>query len=167
MIGSVDGFLSHFRGLNRRAVRDFGGLGPEAETWRPASGEGEDAWDVGQIVAHIAMSRLFFAGAYTERRWRAEPWPDPTRTREEWVAALDGSASRLQELLAGTPDEWLARPVEMLDGRPVEAWRLLLLMVEHEVAHRAQVQAYAGLFGWGAQHIFGRSAEDAGLQPSG
>ena len=165
MIVSVDGFLAHFRGLNRRAVRDFGGLGQQAESWRPEAGEGEDAWDVGQVVAHMAMSRLFFAEAYTERRWRADPWPDPTRTRAEWVAALDGSAERLQAMLEGTPDEWLVRPVEMLDGRPVEGWRLLLLMVEHEVSHRAQVQAYAGLFGWGTQHIYGRSAEDAGLRP--
>ena len=55
---------------------------------------------------------------------------------------------------------------ELLDGRPVEGWRVLLLMLEHEAQHRSQVQTYAGLFGWGTQHIFGRSAEDAGLQPS-
>jgi uncharacterized damage-inducible protein DinB len=113
------------------------------------------------------MSRLFFAGAYAELRWHAEPWRGPTGTRADWVAALDGSATRLHRLLEGTPDEWLGRRVEMLDGRPVEGWRVLLLMVEHEVHHRSQVQAYAGLFGWGAQHIFGRSAEEAGLQPSG
>lgn len=167
MVGSVAGFLSHFRGLNRRAVRDFGGLGQEAETWRPSSGDGEDAWDVGQIVAHIAMSRLFFAGAYAELRWHAGPWPGPTRTRADWVAALDDSAERVHGLLERTPDEWLARPVEMLDGRPVEGWRVLLLMLEHEVHHRSQVQTYAGLLGWGTRHIFGRSAEDAGLRPPG
>lgn len=53
----------------------------------------------------------------------------------------------------------------MLDGRPVEGWRVLLLLLEHDVHHRAQVQTYAGLFGWGAQHIYGRSAEDVGLRP--
>jgi len=163
----ITGFLSYFRGLNRRAVRDFGTLAAEAETWRPPAGQGEDSWDVGQVVAHMAMSRLFFARAYTELRWEPEQWPEPTRTRAEWVAALDGSAARLQELLERTPDDWLGRPVEMLDGRPVTGWRVLLLLVEHEVHHRSQVQTYAGLYGWGTQHIFGRSAEAANLRPPG
>lgn len=165
--GGISGFLAHFKGLNRRAVRDFGGLAVEAETWRPPWGEGEDAWDVGQIVAHVAMSRIFFGRAYRELLWQPEPWPGPTRTRAEWVQALDGSAARLQELLEGTPDDWLSRPVPMLDGRPVEGWRVLLLMLEHDVHHRAQVQTYAGLFGWGSQHIYGRSAEEVGLGPDG
>ncbi|HXM56337.1 MAG TPA: DinB family protein [Candidatus Dormibacteraeota bacterium] len=164
--GTITGFLGHFKGLNRRAVRDFGALAAEAETWRPPRGEGEDGWDVGQIVAHMAMSRLFFARAYRELRWQPEPWPDPTRSRTEWVGALNGSAARLHDLLQGTPDDWLVRQVPMLDGRPVEGWRVLLLMLEHDVHHRAQVQTYAGLFGWGSQHIYGRSAEEVGLRPA-
>lgn len=167
MISDIDGFLAHFRGLNRRAVRDFGSLAPEAETWRPPAGQGEDAWGVGQLVAHVALSRLFFGRAYTELRWEPEQWPGPTRTRADWVAALDHSAAQFQERLQGTPDEWLRREVDMLDGRPTQGWRVLLLMVEHEVHHRSQVQAYSGLFGWGVQQIFGRTAEQAGLRPGG
>jgi uncharacterized damage-inducible protein DinB len=164
MLGDIEDFLHYFRGLNRRAVRDVGGLDATAETWSPPAGEGENGWAVGQIVAHMATSRVFFARAYVEGSWRAEPWSDPTDTRDGWVAALDGSAARVQELLSPTPAEWLRREVPMLDGRPTPGWRLLMLMVEHEVAHRSQVQTYAGLYGWGVQHIFGRSAEEAGLE---
>ncbi len=164
MIAGVEDFLHHFRGLNRRAVRDVGDLGAGAETWSPLAGEGENAWGVGQIVSHMATSRVFFARAYVEDRWHEEAWEGPVETREQWVAALDGSAERVRHLLAGTPDEWLQRPVTMLDGRPTPGWRLLLLMIEHEVHHRSQVQTYAGLFGWGVHHIFGRSAEEAGLE---
>jgi uncharacterized damage-inducible protein DinB len=163
MFGDIEDFLHYFRGLNRRAVRDIGGLNAAAETWTPAAGKGENAWGVGQIVAHMATSRVFFARAYVEGGWHAEAWPGPTRTGAQWVAALQGSAARVQELLSGTPAELLQRDVKMLDGRPQAGWRLLLFLVEHEVAHRSQVQAYAGLFGWGVQHIFGRSAEEAGI----
>jgi uncharacterized damage-inducible protein DinB len=163
MLGDIEDFLHYFRGLNRRAVRDVGGLAAAAETWAPPAGEGENAWGVGQIVAHMATSRVFFARAYVETSWHAEHWPGPTGTSVQWVAALDGSAARVQELLSGTPAEWLRRPVPMLDGRPQPGWRLLLFMVEHEVHHRSQVQTYAGLYGWGVKHIFGRSAEEAGL----
>jgi uncharacterized damage-inducible protein DinB len=163
MFGDIEDFLHYFRGLNRRAVRDVGGLDARAETWTPPSGEGEHGWGVGQIVAHMATSRVFFARAYAEAGWHAEEWPEPTATRKQWVAALDGSAARVQELLAETPAEWLRREVPMLDGRPQPGWRLLIFLVEHEVHHRSQVQTYAGLYGWGVQHIFGRSAEEAGL----
>ena len=163
MFGDIEDFLHYFRGLNRRAVRDVGSLGGDAATWRPPAGEGEAGWGVGQIVAHMATSRVFFARAYVETTWHVEPWSEPTDTQHQWVAALDRSAARVHELLAGTPPEWLAREVPMLDGRPQPGWRLLLLMIEHEVHHRSQVQTYAGLYGWGVQHIYGRSAEEAGL----
>lgn len=164
MFGDIEDFLHYFRGLNRRAVRDVGGLRAEAETWTPPAGEGENGWGVGQIVSHMATSRVFFARAYGEGGWNAEQWPEPAATRDQWVAALDGSAARVHELLSGTPPELLSRPVPMLDGRPQPGWRLLLFMVEHEVHHRSQIQTYAGLYGWGVQHIFGRSAEEAGLE---
>jgi uncharacterized damage-inducible protein DinB len=163
MFGDIEDFLHYFRGLNRRAVRDVGGLSAEATTWTPPAGEGEAGWGVGQIVAHMATSRVFFARAYIETKWQAEQWPGPTDTPDRWVAALDDSAARVQELLSDTPAEWLARPVPMLDGRPQPGWRLLLFLVEHEVHHRSQIQTYAGLYGWGVQHIYGRSAEEAGL----
>ena len=142
---------------------DVGGLDAAAETWTPPSGEGENAWGVGQIVAHMATSRLFFVRAYVEDRWHVEQWAGPADTAAQWVEAFDGSAERVRELLSGTPADWLDRPIRMLDGRPQPGRRLLLLMVEHEVHHRSQVQTYAGLYGWGVQHIFGRSAEEAGL----
>ena len=50
----------------------------------------------------MATSRVFFARAYAEGRWHAEEWEGPVETREQWVAALDGSAERVRHLLAGT-----------------------------------------------------------------
>ena len=34
-----------------------------------------------------------------------------------------------------------------------------MLMIEHEVHHRSQIDAYAGLEGWPVPDIFNRSAE--------
>ena len=84
---SIEDFLRHFRGLNRRAVRDVGDLGVDAERWSPPTGDGENAWGIGQIVSHMATSRVFFAGAYAEGRWHAEQWSGPVETSEQWVAA--------------------------------------------------------------------------------
>ncbi|MFY9615097.1 MAG: DinB family protein [Candidatus Dormiibacterota bacterium] len=169
MITDVEAFLKFFDGLNRRAVRDIGSLPLEAETWRPPAGEGENAWDIGEIVGHMAASRMYFADAYVQGEWIATPWDTPTRAREEWLAALNLSAERFKEKLSGTPSDWLNRRVPSLDtpGLSFSAWRLLMMMTEHDVHHRSQVETYAGIMGWPVQHIFGRSAEEVGLKARG
>jgi uncharacterized damage-inducible protein DinB len=44
-------------------------------------------------------------------------------------------------------------------GQTLSGWRLLMMMLEHEVHHRSQIDSYAGLEGWPVPDIFGRSAE--------
>jgi len=165
VITSIEAFLRYFGGVNRRAIRDVGMLPGEAESWQPPAGSGEGAWNIGAIVGHMAASRGFFGRAYCGTGWAALPWPEPTATRSEWRAALEASAAAFQEQLAGTPDEWLRRKVQPFDTRdaPISGWRLLLLMIEHDIHHRSQIDTYAGVMGWPVAHIFGRSAEEVGL----
>ena len=71
----------------------------------------------------------------------------------------------LHSALAGTPDAWLSRKAQPLGAGdpPVSGWRLLLMMTEHDVHHRSQIDTYAGVMGWPVAHIYGRSAEEVGL----
>jgi len=64
-------------------------------------------------------------------------------------------------LVKETPADWLTRRIEMIDtpGQSLAGWRLLMMMLEHEVHHRSQIDTYAGLQGWPVPDIFGRSAE--------
>ena len=166
MISDIDAFLKYFDGVNRRAIRDIGALPADAETWRPPTGDGDNAWDIGEIVGHMAASRLYFASAYADGAWTAEPWSEPTRTREQWLTALNTSFEGLRGRLAGTSSEWLRRRIDSLDtpGMSFSAWRLLMMMAEHDVHHRSQIETYAGIMGWPVQQIFGRTAEEVGLK---
>jgi hypothetical protein len=38
-----------------------------------------------------------------------------------------------------------------------------MMMAEHDIHHRSQIDAYAGVMSWPVQQIFGRRAEDVGL----
>ena len=164
MITSIAAFLRYFDAVHRRAMRDVGALPPEADSWRPGRGEGEQAWNINTIIGHIAGSRLYFASAYRGEGWISPPPPDVS-TRERWLPALAESAERFSALLAGTPDEWLSRKVPMIDtGAALSGWRVLLMMVEHDVHHRSQIDTYAGLNGWDVPDIFGRSAEQVGRE---
>jgi uncharacterized damage-inducible protein DinB len=161
VITEIASYLKYFEGFRRRTERDVAALPPAAACWRPPAAEGEAGWSIGQIVGHIGSTRLYFASAYRNEGWLWAPVemdPDDQRT---WLPWLDASATRFVDGLKGTPDEWLRRRIEMIDtpGRALSGWRLLMMMLEHEVHHRSQIDSYAGLLGWPVPDIFGRSAE--------
>ena len=163
MFKGIDGFLRYFEGVNKRAMRDIAALPPDAEGWRPATGEGEKAWSINQLVGHMCGSRLYFASAYSGSGWVSSPPPDVAR-RDSWVPALDASFQEFKAKLAGTPDEWLERRVDMIDtpGATLPGWRVLLMMMEHDIHHRSQIDTYAGINGWDVPDIYNRSAETIG-----
>ena len=161
MITDIASYLKFFDGVRRRTERDVAALPPEAAAWRPAAGGGESGWSIGQIVGHLGGTRLYFASAYRGEGWL---WPptemDPDDSRV-WLPWLRTTAERFAARLADTPAEWLTRRVEMIDtpGATLSGWRILMMMIEHEVHHRSQIDAYAGLQGWPVPDIFNRSAE--------
>ena len=167
MITDVASYLRFFDGVRRRTERDVAALPLQAAAWRPPPVGGEHGWSIGQIVGHIGVSRLYFASAYRDEGWlwtAAESDPGDQGT---WLPWLQASAERFADLIRDTPAEWLTRRIEMIDtpGASLSGWRLLMMMVEHEVHHRSQVDAYAGLQGWPVPDIFNRSAESiAALQ---
>jgi len=81
-----------------------------------------------------------------------------------WLAS---SAERFVTLMRDTPAAWLTRRVEMVDTPgTLPGWRLLMMMLEHEVHHRSQIDTYAGLQGWQVPQIFERTFESiTALQP--
>ena len=162
MINSITAFLKYFEAVNRRAMRDVAALPAEADGWTPAGGEGENAWSINKLVGHMCGSRLYFASAYRSEGW-ISPEPPDTSERALWLPALEASYSEFHARLSGTPDAWLERKVEMIDSSGALAgWRLLLMMMEHDIHHRSQIDTYAGLNGWDVPQIFNRTAETIG-----
>jgi uncharacterized damage-inducible protein DinB len=146
--------------VRRRTERDVAALPPAAAAWRPPPASGEDGWGIGELVAHIGATRLYFASAYRGEGWiLTEPDIDRADQRT-WLPWLSSSAERFAALLRATPAEWLTRRIEMIDtSGTLPGWRLLMMMLEHEVHHRSQIDTYAGLQGWKVPHIFERSFE--------
>lgn len=168
MLTSIAAFLRYFEPIHRRSLRDIGALPPDADGWQPPAGEGEGAWSINQLVGHMAGSRLYFASAFRGEGWISPPPPD-VAPRDRWLPALEASFAALQTWLADAPDAWLERKMALIDTPrgDISGWRILMLMAEHDIYHRSQVDSYAGLNGWAVPPIFGRSAEAvAALQPS-
>jgi uncharacterized damage-inducible protein DinB len=156
----IHGFLRYWDSVHRRTLRDIAALPPEADAYRPATGDGEKAWPIGEIVRHIGGSRLYFARAYRGEGWIFDGPMRPVRSQADWIPLLEETAAEFRRRLEGTPNEWLQRRIPMLDtdGTPA-GWRILMMCLEHEVHHRSQIDTYAGLQGWPVPQIYGRSAE--------
>ena len=169
MITDMASYLRFFDSVRRRTERDVATLPPAAAAWRPPAAGGETSWGIGQIVTHIGGSRLYFASAYRGEGWiwgKAGADPGDQRT---WLPWLEQSAEQFVALLRETPAAWLTRRVEMIDtpGGTLSGWRVLMMHIEHEVHHRSQIDAYAGLEGWPVPDIFNRSAESIDALQSG
>lgn len=164
MFESIDAFLKYFDAVNRRAVRDIAALPPQADGWTPPAGEGENAWSINQIVGHIAVSRLYLSSAYRGEGWIFPAGPDVS-SHDKWVPTIEESAREFHRQIEGTPNEWLDRKIRMIDTEGMlSGWRILMMMLEHDIHHRSQLDTYAGLNGWDVPHIYGRSAEQIAAQ---
>ena len=160
MITDVESYLRFFDSVRRRTERDVAALPPAAVSWRPPAADGEGGWGIGELIAHIGASRLYFASAYRGEGWVFST-PDIDRADQRtWLPWLRSSAERFAAQLRETPPEWLTRRIEMIDTPgTLPGWRLLMMMLEHEVHHRSQIDTYAGLQGWNVPQIFDRSFE--------
>lgn len=163
MFKDIDTYLRYYRGLHKRTLRDVGALPPEAESYKPATGEGENSWPIAEIVRHMAGSRLYFARAYRDEGWYFGDELLDVSKQSDWLPALEKSFELFTERLEGTPPEWLERKIKMIDtDGELSGWRVLMMCLEHEVHHRSQIDTYAGLHAWDVPHIYGRSAEHIG-----
>ena len=73
---------------------------------------------------------------------------------------MEASAVEFQKQISGTPREWLDRKIKMIDtDGTLSGWRILMMLLEHEVHHRSQIDPYAGLEGWDVPQIYDRTRE--------
>lgn len=165
MFKDIDTYLRYYEGVHKRCLRDVAALPPEADGWAPAVGQGEGAWDIGEIVRHIAGARLYFAKAYRGEGWIFE-WPArEVKSQADWLPVLEEGWAEFRLRLEGTPLDWLERKIEMLDtAGQLSGWRILMMCMEHEIHHRSQIDTYAGMNGWEPPQIYGRSAEQVGAE---
>jgi uncharacterized damage-inducible protein DinB len=113
----------------------------------------------------MAGARMYFARAYRGEGWVFDDPVRPVNTQDDWIPCLDESAQSFADKLRDSPAEWLERRVQMIDtDGTLAGWRILMMCLEHEVHHRSQIDTYAGLNGWEPPQIYGRSAEQVGLE---
>lgn len=149
--------MKYFGGVRRRTVTAVDRVTPSLADWTPRA----DEWTCAQIVRHLAGAERFFVTKVVEDRFTDDLDPGPAEAWDTTRARLEKGHREQMARLATVPDARLAEKVEDLDGGRLSAWRFLMAMVEHEVHHRSQLDAWLALAGTPPPQIYGYSMEEA------
>ncbi|HMQ29280.1 MAG TPA: DinB family protein [Chloroflexaceae bacterium] len=164
MIDRIDSFIAYFETVRRRTLHYCRAVPSEQIDWAPRPGE----LSFGDLVRHIAAAEQMFVGVAAAGRW-AYPGHERERgaTHAEAMAHLAAVHADAVAALGALDDEALRDERPALDGRPVAVWRVLMLMVEHEVHHRSQIASHLAELGVAPPQIYGLSLEELMVRSGG
>jgi uncharacterized damage-inducible protein DinB len=154
MIGSED-LIAYVERVHERTYEAVERLRDDLVEWKPRGGE----FSAGELVMHIANSRLMNLGAILGRGTRYpghEPPPRATvRVLERYLEETSA------ETLRGLRGADLGRRVRSLSGQERPAYMSVLGgLIEHEVHHRSQLCEYLSGAGVEPPALYGLHAED-------
>ncbi|NJN18175.1 MAG: DinB family protein [Oscillochloris sp.] len=164
MLTNIPAFIDYFERVRRRTLLFFNRLPPEHIDWAPRTGE----FTCGDLIRHVAAAEQMFAEVAAGGRW---VYPGHNRERGQSLPqALDYLAVSHSSAIAliSTLDQGeLQFSRTAVGGKPIEVWRVLMLMVEHEIHHRSQFAEYLTQLGIAPPQIYGLKLEDLLAQIAG
>jgi uncharacterized damage-inducible protein DinB len=150
--------VKYFEGVRRRTVTAVDRVTPALVDWTPRPAE----WTCAQIVRHLIGAEQFFVTKVVEDRFTGDRLdPGPAEPWETTRARLESGHRDQMARLAAVADRRLSERVEDLEGGRLSTWRFLMAMVEHEVHHRSQLDAWLALAGTEPPQIYGYTMEEA------
>ncbi len=156
-ITSVESFLPYLKNVRERTMRVARTIPPDKLEWAYAPGK----FTLGDLLRHIAaVERDLWAEIVQARppRYRgcgrdlADGYHNVLAFMERLHAESLAIFSRL------TPED-LKKTVATPAGSPITAWKVLRLLVEHEIHHRGEIYVYLGMLGVKTPPLYGMTAE--------
>jgi uncharacterized damage-inducible protein DinB len=150
--------LEYFGKVHQRTMRVARTIPVDKVEWTPREG----AFSPGDLVRHIAITNRYTFAENIQGK--------PSRYATHGTELADGLnavlefAERLHLETAAiftglSEDQWNSK-VQTADGAPITRWKLLRLMLEHEVHHRGELYAYLGLLGVTVPPLYGLTSEE-------
>lgn len=156
MIENVEAYIGYLEAVRRRTVAFCRAIPEERADWAPRPGE----LSFGDLVRHLAASEQMFVGVAASGRWS---YPGHERelapTLADALAYLETAHTSALAALAALSPAALQETRPAIDGRPIKVWRILMLLVEHEVHHRSQIASYLSELGVEPPQIYGLHLE--------
>ncbi len=152
------GLLEYFGKVHQRTLRVARTIPPDQLEFRPRPG----AFSPGDLVRHIAVTNRFtFAENIQGKPSQYKTHGSELAQGIDAVLAFAESmhADAMKIFSAFTDEEWNAK-VQTADGASITRWKLLRLMIEHEIHHRGELYASLGMLGVAVPPLYGLTSEE-------
>ncbi|MGE6256865.1 DinB family protein [Heyndrickxia sporothermodurans] len=156
MIHDIKEYVKYLDGIHKRTMQYVKAIPNELLVWKPS----EDKFSTGDLLRHIASSRLMFLGIFEHGSWTyAGHDTSKGATLEDISMYLESCQNKLKEGLLKLGNDVLSKKVLTLHGQEVSVWRILMAIPEHEIHHRGQISAYLQMNKIEPPQIFGLKIE--------
>ncbi len=157
MLRDLASYLSYLQRIRERTLAAIDAIPSDRFGWTPRAGE----YTIGDLVRHIASAEQMNVTAALGGGWHYGG-----HSAEDWGATLTDARAKLARVhdesvarLTAAGDAVLFAKVSDLAGNPISAWRILMVLIEHEIHHRSQLDCYLMLLGLGPPQLFGVKME--------
>ncbi|QRG69628.1 DinB family protein [Brevibacillus choshinensis] len=156
MILDMKEYVQYLDGVHKRTMHYVKALPNELLEWKPS----EDKFSTGDLLRHIASSRLMFLGIFEHGSWTyAGHDTGKGASIEDISKYLEACQLKLTEGLLQVGNDTLTKKIKTMHGHEVSAWRILMAIPEHEIHHRGQISAYLQMNKIEPPQIFGLKIE--------
>ncbi|MGE8207287.1 DinB family protein [Heyndrickxia sp. NPDC080065] len=156
MIHDIQEYVKYLDGIHKRTMQYAKAIPNELLDWKPS----EDKFSIGDLLRHIASSRLMFLGIFEHGSWTYTGHDTGKGASIEDISNyLESCQKKLTEGLLKVGNDVLTKKVLGLHGHEVSAWRILMAIPEHEIHHRGQISAYLQMNKIEPPQIFGLKIE--------
>lgn len=162
-IHSIKSFLKYFSSIRGRTNRIIGEIPEEKINWAPS----ETSFSFAEIIIHIANTEyeVYIQNIMQRKSIYSGHQRNGILTKHDLIRYLEKNHEKTLEELLTLSDKDLHNRCETAAGASISIWKLLRVMIEHEIHHRGQIFTYLNLLGIKTTPIFGlRSEELSGSQ---
>ncbi|MFE8699714.1 DinB family protein [Cytobacillus sp. FJAT-54145] len=157
MIHDITEYVKYLDGVHKRTMQYLKTIPMELLDWKPS----EDKFSTGDLLRHIASSRLMFLGIIEHGNWTYTGHDTGKgATIEDISNYLEECQIKLKEGLLKAGNGVLVKKVLTLHGHEVSAWRILMAIPEHEIHHRGQISTYLQINKIEPPQVFGLKIEN-------
>jgi len=152
------GLLEYFGKVHQRTLRVARTIPPDQLEFQPRPG----AFSPGDLVRHIAVTNryTFAENILGKPSLYKTHGPELAAGLGEVLAFADRMHTEAMQLFSSlADDEWNAK-VQTADAASITRWKLLRLMIEHEIHHRGELYACLGMLGVSVPPLYGLTSEE-------
>ena len=157
---SITSFLKYFASIRRRTNRIISEIPADKIDWKPT----EQSFSFADIIIHLANTEyeLYIQNILKKNSIYCGHKISGIESKKDLISHLDMNHQKTIAELTILPDKYLNERCITPAGSSISVWKLLRVMIEHEIHHRGQIFSYLNMLNVKTTPIFGLTSEEIG-----